>query len=225
MTYEEVVELALSRTMELSDTVPSTRRPLYRRINLREQELARLAGRENPEYTGRSGILVLTADSAPLSALDTEEYWCEEPVRVTIADPGDSAWAEDTTVSIVTTIDPEAGLPPRAVLRSGSLEGFQGELEGVTSLWVYFTTIPTPSPTDESGSRLVTLRSGPAEELLVIDLTRYLLQKALRLEPETQAQQLNLLKAEEEEYLASFLAHVREYGALATARRHGRKEA
>lgn len=214
MTYEEVVEASLSRTLEWDGEFPSTRLPLYRRIGTRQQQLFTKASKMNPAYYGVKAGAALDAnleldlrDMAGVPAVNQ----AVGVQRVEIGDHGTSAYADGDRVAIVDIDDIEADLAPRVFLRDFVLGSIGTDLTNVTSLCVYYPRYPDMPANTEDGSTDIEI-SETFSELLVIDLTKYLLRKTLGLEQAVKATLMGALDEEEQEELAVYTADIGAFG-------------
>ncbi len=214
MTYEEVVEAALSRTLEWDGEFPSTRLPMYRRIGTRQQQLFTKASKVNPAYYGVKAGAALDAnleldlrDMAGVPAVNQSVG----VQRVEINDAGTSSYTTGDRVAIVDIDDIEADLAPRVSLRDFILKSIGTDLNNVVSLCVYYPRYPDMPDNDEDGTTDIEL-SETFSELLVIDLTKYLLRKTIGLEQSVKATLMGALDEEEQEELAVYLADVGAFG-------------
>jgi hypothetical protein len=204
MTVQEIVEAALARAMEFSDKVPNTFSVSVGRMNQRHQQLfARIAER-NRDYAGRDAELTLTAGACDTADLDPL------PMRislVTIDDPGSSSWPVGRPVKVVPVDDLDCALPPRMTLRDGILQQVGTDLQGVTSVRVWYAKRPADL---ESGADVPAM---PAQyhELLVIDLAKSMIRKTIALNATSRKEILDVFTVEEEEVLADFDAHLRNF--------------
>lgn len=215
MTVEDVVQAALARAMEFSDSVPSTRSVMYRRVGVRQQQIVAKAAAQNAEYFGVCAVGDLVAGAVDLRAMTPPSVARAERIdKVEIENAGTSVYAAGTEIHVVALLDPAAALAPRATLRNGVLRQVGSDLAGVVSAKVHYAYQPAAVlPTDEARSVEI---PEPYSELLVLDLAKELLKKTLELETATKAAALEVLGAEEAEMLADFSAHVGGYAPLTT---------
>jgi hypothetical protein len=221
MTYEEVVEAAMARGLDWDADFPSTRLPLYRRIGTRQQQLFTVASKANPDYYGVKAGAALDAndeldlrDLAGLPAVDQ----AAGVQRIEIGDHGTSSYADGDEVHTISIDDPDAALAPRVTLRDFVIKGYGTDLDNVTSLCVYYPRYPDMPENDEDGSSELTM-ADRYSELLVIDLTKYLVKKTLTLEADVKSRILEELKVEEQELFASYMSDVGAF-TIGQSRRH-----
>jgi hypothetical protein len=225
-TVDELVDQALARALEFGDGFPSTRSLLYRRLGVRQQQLFATAARVNPEYFGTSTVRnVDPTGTVDLKTLGDPNAPNPVPAvetisRIEIADPGTSGLNPGTEINIVPLTDPDAAFPPRVTIRDGIIRQVGNELQGVTSIRIYYSRRPFRiGPTD--GNREIELPE-PFHELLVVDLARWMLRKQATIPTEVRQIALAALDAEEQEMLANFLASVKEITTPAERGRFGR---
>jgi len=214
VTYEEVVVAAMARGLDWDADFPSTRLPLYRRIGKRQQQLFTKASKVNPDYYGvKAGAALDANDELDLRDLEAAPSVDQAAgvQRVEISDAGTSSYATGDKVSIVSVDDIEAELAPRMTLRDFVLKGVGTDLANVVSICVYYPRYPDMPANDEDGSTVLQL-SETYSELLVIDLTKYLVKKTLSIEADVKAKILETLNAEEQEELGIYLAEVGTFG-------------
>lgn len=214
MTYEEVVEAALSRTLEWDGEFPSTRLPMYRRIGTRQQQLFTKGSKVNPTYYGVKAGAALDANRE----LDLRDMAGVPAVnqavgvqRVEIGDPGTSTWVAGDRVAIVDVDDIEADLAPRVTLRDFVLKAVGTDLDLVTSLCVYYPRYPDMPANTEDGTTDVEM-SETFSEMLVIDLTKYLLRKTLGIESGVKTAMMAALAEEEGEEMAVYVMDIAAFG-------------
>lgn len=201
MTADEVCEAALARCAEFSDRVPSARSVMYHRINARQQQLFSHIADMEPEYFGVSETLALTAGSVDLATLDPQ---AERVTHVEIDDIGTSPYTTGTRVNVVPVMDPTAALAPRCTIRDFVLTGVDTDLALVTSLEIHHSK---RAATVDDGADVIEL---PAQftELLVIDLARHQMRKALSLDEKVRTEIQALLTAEESEMMKDLDRHL-----------------
>jgi len=209
MTYDEVVDAALARASSFGHSYPGTRMLLYRRISYCQRQLyAKAAGWDEDRF-GTMGDHTLTAGSVDLSAERIEALH-----RVEILDAGASSYAAGDQVSIIKIADPEAALAPRATFRSGVLAGYGAELDDVTSVRIYYADTPASQTTGAA----TTVIPEPFDELLVVDLARHMMKKAVDVDGGVRTTSAQLLEAEMMEMLGDFQVHVMRQAASAESR-------
>lgn len=211
MTFEEIRQAALARLMEFTDRAPSGQAVPYRRIAVRQQFLFAEAARANPEYAGVCAVGGVVNGAADLAQMAPPVKRPEAITLVEVVDGGET-WPAGTRITIVPTEDPD-GIPPRARLRNRVIVGVGDELGNVASIRVHYPYIPEGPAPAENGEREVEM-AGPYDELLVIDLTRELMRKALTVAPDDRLAVVNLLNEEEAPLLAAWLAHAAGYAPI-----------
>lgn len=219
MDYEAVRKAALARLGEFTDRTPSGRAVPYRRIAVREAELFAIAAKENQEYAGVSAIGAIDEDGAAdirgiAAPLPVPELLTKIIVATLTddADPEELSFAVGDEVTIVSIADRD-GVAPRATLRDGVLRGVDEDFAFVEEVEVFYPYRPDPAAADEDGTRAVQLVD-PYDELLVIDLAREYIRKAMTLDKTTRGEVVALLDAEEARMVPNFLAHVRTFAPV-----------
>lgn len=214
MTCEEIALQALARAYEVTQTVPSVRSVMYRRIGVRQQMIMLAAAKTNPDFYGTSATGDLDDGALDFADLeDTEGAGIPSAIaKVTIADPGTSDWAANTEVVVVAETDIAAAIPPRATVRDRVLRGVEDELDGVTSLTIFYAR---EGPVYDGTSRDVAVElANPWSELLVMDLARMLIAKSPASQSPQGAIVLKALDDEEQGMMADFLAYVSDYAPM-----------
>jgi len=212
LTVEGVVVQAMVRAHEVTHNVPATRSIAYRRIGIRQQELFAMADKANHEYNGVSATANITGGVVDLATIVDPVPVPEELTRLEVADPGSSPFPAGTKIHPVAVADQWAAIPPRVTIRNRLVKQVGLDLSGVFSLRIFYVyRPPVYCPTDDC--EVVRLRS-PYDELLVIDLAKWLLMKAPYIEAATLQRALGVLNAEEGSVLSEYLAHVRAYVPL-----------
>lgn len=222
MTYDEIVDAALARAMDFGNDFPTTRRVQYRRIEIRQSEIFSGAARVNPDYFGVNVVGVLDGDGlVDLADLDVETAVADPTssiTRVEIRDPGAHPTLEcGKEVSLVTPNDREAALAPRMTLRNFTLKPIPGDMDGVVSVCVYYSYRPKPHTAPMDGTEEAELPSF-YQELLVLDLTKWLLKMSISMATETKAAALGVLSDEEKGMLTTFMAEVADYAGAQASR-------
>lgn len=214
MLFEDVRQAALARLGEFTDKFPHGTQVPFRRIGVRQQELFGIAANENPEYAGMCATGDVVTGAINFSSMVPPVYTPERVTRIEISElaggyPGALAVGNEITVVPIADQD---GLVPRATLRNGVLKQVAADLTGVTKVLVYYPYRPAQTAASETGTRVVEVPD-PYSELLVIDVARDYVRKALQL-GEARGEILTLLADEEEPLLAGWVAHVREYAPI-----------
>lgn len=209
MTADELAELALARVSIFTKNFPTTRGIMYRRIGVRLRQLQMKAMKANGDFLGVFATADLTAGAADLNDVVEPTPTPGSIQRITVADPGTSALVAGDEIAIVPLSDPTAAIAPRCTLRDGVLESVGSDLDGVTSIRVDYARLgKVLTATDKA--TVVDLME-PWIELLVIDLTSYLLSLTTEMDETKKASALALLSAEETEMFDDFMAFVRDY--------------
>ena len=94
------------------------------------------------------------------------------------------------------------------------------DLAGVTSIRAYYSARPFRIDPDD-GAVVIRLPE-PFHDLLVVDLTQYLLRKTATIAAEVRGVAMQSLKVEEDELLVNFLEDVRAYTSASEKGRFGR---
>lgn len=216
MTAEEITLAALFRALEFTNTVPSTRSVLYRRIGVRQQQLFARAASVNADYFGICATGGLDDGAADLGDFAPPVEAPESITRVEIADPGSSPYDEGTEIRVVPSTDVGVELPPRMTLRNRVLRQVSTDLAGVLSIRVAYSRVPLAiGPAD--GAVTVQIPA-PHDELLVVDLTKTMLTKGVDMDGAARGAALELLATEEAELLLAFDSHVASFAGNRSAR-------
>lgn len=216
MTFEDISVAALARASGYGVPVSETRSLHYRRIGLRQQQIFAEAARLNPEFFGVCAVAPVIEGTVNLRTIEDPPVPLPELVTRfevhEVAEPEDpeseeeSPYPPGTEIHPIRVQDPSAALPPRATLRDGVLQGWQGELDTVARVKVYYSRLPAPGrPTD--GDRQVEIPY-PHEEILVVDLAAWLIQHSLAADPEVRSASLALLREEESVLLGEWAGYV-----------------
>lgn len=227
MIAEDIAVMALGRAIEFSTKVPRARSVMYRRIGIRQQQLFTRASKINPEWAGvlATAPISLWANvrAVDLADLVDPTEAADLITRIEIANKGTSAYVSGQEVNIVTVADPGCADAPRVLLRNRMILAYNSELDNVTSLNVYYSRIPLAiAPTDATCDIEL---PDPHSELLVVDLTRHLLQITIALAPTERTAALAALDAEEKELLMLFDDHVARHSDATQARFGGSRYA
>lgn len=218
VTLNDVVTIALARLQEYNLPAPPVRSLLYRRIGIRQQELAIVASRANRDYYGVAGLATVVAGAIDINDIAPPVPWPEFIHKVQVgAIAGGATVAVGDEVSIVRLGDESAEEAPRVTMRSGVMRQVGTDLNGVTTLKVYYSKIPELYAVAEDGSSQTVIPS-PFDQLLVLDLVALMLKRALRgdasdLQTTTA---LTALAEESSAWEAKWVAHVSAYGTPRT---------
>ena len=221
MTYDEIIDNAKSRSLDFGATFPTTKRVLYRRIEIRQQELFSAAARVNPDYFGVSATGILDANGAA-DIKDQEAAPNVDPAanvtRVEVEDAGTHpTLVSGDEISIVSISDVKAALAPRMTLRNFVLRQVGTDLAGVVSICAFYGFRPENKTTPLDGSETAELPD-VFQELLVYDVVKFLLKQTLDMDVATKTGALALLEAEESEMSASFVAEVGDFAGAQVSR-------
>lgn len=221
MTYDEIIENAKSRSLDFGATFPTTKRVLYRRIEIRQQELFSAAARVNPDYFGVSATGTLDAEGN-VDIKDQQASADVDPAanitRVEVEDAGTHpVLVSGDEVHIVSLNDVRAALPPRMTLRNFVLRQVGTDLAGVVSVCAFYGYRPENKTTPLDGSETAELPD-VFQELLVYDIVKFLLKQTLDMDVATKTGALALLDTEESEMSASFVAEVTDYAGAQVSR-------
>jgi len=218
-TFEQIHKAALSRALDLNVRVPGSASLAYRRISVRQQTLFGWVAGINPAYYTIQAIGTLDAgggidlramlgdgvrEAAAVVAVYVESMVAFEP-------PAEAPYAVGDRIALVPPQDdPTAYLAPRATIRDHAFEPVGADLADVLTIRMHYAYRSDPVADEEDGTSEIAMES-PFDELLVIDLTRYLTRKTLKMEAASKTAIINELNEEEKELLASFEAHVRRF--------------
>lgn len=213
LTMEDIVVQGLSRVQEYARSYPAVRSVLYRRIGIRQHQLAAMAAKVNRDFYGVAANAVVTAGAADVNDIAFPVPSPEMIQRIEVgAISGGVSPAVGDQVSIVRLGDETAEEAPRVTFRAGVLRQVGTDLATVTSLKVYYSKLPDMpglAGTD------VTAIPEPHTELLVIDIAKIVIERANLAEvgklPVYQA-----LLDEEKAGVADWLAHVAQWGGTRT---------
>jgi hypothetical protein len=221
MTFDEIVDNGKARALDFGATFPSTKRVLYRRIEIHQQELFSQATRVNPDYFGVSATGTLDATGAT-DIKDQQASVNVDPAanitRVEVEDAGTHpTLVTGDEIHVVSLNDIEVAFPPRMTLRNFILRQVGTDLAGVVSVRASYGYRPENKATPLDGSEVAEL---PAvyQELLVIDLTKWMVRMTLALETQIKAAALAALSEEEGEMVGAFMAEVTDYAGAQVSR-------
>jgi hypothetical protein len=222
MTFQDIVDNAKARAIDFGATFPTTARVLFRRIEIRQQEIFSAASRVNPDYFGvsASGVVdpvTLSADLKDMeAAVDVDP--ASQVSRVEVQDPGTHpTLVAGDEINVVSLHDIAAALAPRMTLRNFVLTSVGQEVAGVATVLVFYGYRPENKTTPLDGTEPAELPD-VYQELLVIDLVKWMLKQTVELAPETKAPALAVLSEEEEEMQGAFMAEVTDYGGAQVSR-------
>lgn len=221
MTFQEIVDNAKARATDFGATFPSTARVLYRRIEIHQQELFSQATRVNPDYFGVSAEGTLDANGAA-DIKDQQASLGVDPAanitRVEVDDAGTHpTLVTGDEINVVSLNDVEAALAPRMTLRNFLLKQVGTDLAGVVSINAFYSYRPENKTTPLDGTEDAELPP-VYQELLVIDLTKWMVRMTLALTTEVKAASLAALSEEEDEMSGIFLAEVTDYAGAQVSR-------
>lgn len=212
-TFEQIRQAALVRLGEFSDRWPDGRQGPYRRIGTRQQQLFADAANENPEYSGVCAVGTVDSGNVDLLSMSDPVATPERITKIVVKTvTGQVVYPIGTEVTVVTIQDPD-GIAPRAYLRNGKLYGYNGELDTVASVEMFYPYRPEPTASTESGTRVIEI-ADPHSELLVVDLAQDYAKKAIGLDKETRAAVIQYFAAEEAALSVNWLRHVREFAPV-----------
>lgn len=212
-TFEDIRQAALVRLGEFSDRWPDGRQGPYRRIGTRQQQLFADAANENPEFSGVCAIGSVDAGNVDLTSMSDPVETPERITKIVVKSlTGQAVYPIGTEITVVSIQDPD-GIAPRAYLRNGKLYGYNGELDLVSTVEIFYPYRPQPTASTESGTREVEI-ADPHSELLVVDLAQDYAKKAIGLDKDTRAAILAYFASEESMLTESWLRHVREFAPI-----------
>ncbi len=221
MTYDEIIDNAKSRSLDFGATFPTTKRVLYRRIEIRQQELFSAANRVNPDYFGKSATGTLDATGAAdikdqQAAVDVDP--AANITRVEVEDAGTHpTLVTGDEVHIVSLSDVRAALAPRMTLRNFILRQVGTDLAGVVSICAFYGFRPENKTTPLDGTEVAELPD-VFQELLVYDLVMFMIKQTLDMDVTLKTGALAVLQEEVNEMSAGFLAEVADYAGAQVSR-------
>lgn len=210
LTCGQVHKNALARAWQATKEIPTPEALAFRRVGVYQQTLIAAAGKENPEFYGASATTSLVGGAADFGDI-------ADPVPVpalidAIVIGAASGYAGGTEISIVPASDPASGVRPRATLRDLVLRGIGTDLDGVSSVTMYYTRqAPMYGPDDRD--TVVELAS-PHDELLVIDLAEYMLARSPSASSAAVVALLAAMANEKKEALGQFMDYVKNYAPM-----------
>ena len=221
MTFQEIVDNAKSRGLDFSVTYPTTERVLFRRIEIRQQELFSAATRVNPDYFGKSATGTLDANGF-VDIKDQQASVDVDPAanitRVEVEDAGTHpTLVTGDEINIVSISDVEADLPPRMTLRNFVLRQVGTDLAGVVSVCAFYGYRPENKATPLDGTEEAELPS-VYQELLVMDLTQWLVQQTLEMDAGRKTAALEVLSVDEGQMMDAFLQEVADFAGAQVSR-------
>ena len=221
MTFDEIVDNAKARATDFGATFPSTKRVLYRRIEIHQQELFSQATRVNPDYFGVSATGTLDANGF-VDIKDQQASVGVDPAanitKVEVEDAGTHpTLVTGDEISIVSISDIEAELAPRMTLRNFALRQVGTDLAGVVSICAFYGYRPENKATPLDGTEDAELPP-VYQELLVIDLAKWMVRMTLAMETEIKAAALAALSEEEDAMNGTFMAEVVDYAGAQVSR-------
>jgi hypothetical protein len=140
----------------------------------------------------------------------------ESVSRVQVEAHGTSLYADGAQVHVVSIVDPDVALAPRVFLRDGILGQVGTDLTGVTSLRVFYSRRPDAIGAGDGADDIELPEA--FQELLVVDLAKYLFAQLLDVDPQRRAPPMAALDAEEKALLADFDHQLRALGGALESR-------
>ena len=222
-TVDDIVTAALSRADDFGTAYPGARSVLYRRLSNRGHQLFALAANINSDFFNVSAVGTLA--SGDVSFFSMGESTAGNPTfapllvtRVEIADKGTSPYTNGDEVNIVSHNDgANAAKAPRATIRNDAIVQYGTDLALVTSLRMYYARRPFRLDPSDGGATVDFPETH--EELLVIDLTKWIIRKADNPSVERRSAAQASLDEEEKELLVNFVQEVEQFtSAVETGR-------
>lgn len=175
MTVQEAIDLARARVAELGATVPGTTSLMVERISQMQQRIFAAGAQWNPDYWGTCIVGVLDGYKMDLLAIVDPLEIVETITRIEVADAGTSQLNAGDEISVVTLSDMDAEIAPRCLVRRKIIQGVGKDLDGVTSIRVFYSPSPVPiAPTDLDRKLEI---PKPHDGIVPLDLALYLLDK------------------------------------------------
>lgn len=215
LAVEEIVVQGLARVQEFTRSYPAVRSVLYRRVSIRQQELAAMAAKVNRDYFGAAASVVLIAGAADLNDIIAPVPVPEMIHKIQVDTIGAGALvAVGDEVSIVRLGDEIAEESPRVTLRAGVLRQYKADLLNVTGLKVFYSKIPDSLLSTELGTTVVAIPA-PYDELLVLDIAELIVERALHGDPNDVAKKttLDAIESEVTAWEGKWIAHAGLFGA------------
>lgn len=215
-TALQIAQAGLARALDFRIEAPATESLLYRRMSIRQQEIFAFAAQVNPEYYTIEALGQLDAGGIDMGLMlgdDVKEAVAVVSIIVEtlIGSPSEDAPALGDTIHMVpASDDPRAYLAPRVRVRNKIIQQIDTDLVDVESIRMAYAYRPDPLAENETGTTEVELEA-PFDELLVVDLARWLARKSLSLEPATKTAIIESLSAEEKDLIGQFEAHLRRF--------------
>ncbi len=221
MTFDEIVDNAKARAMDFGATFPSTKRVLYRRIEIHQQELFSKAARVNPDYFGKSATGTLDVNGF-VDIKDQQASVNVDPAanitRVEVEDSGTHpTLVTGDEIHLVPLNDVEVAFAPRMTLRNFVLRQVGTDLAGVVSVCAFYGYRPENKTQPLDGSEDAEL---PAvyQELLVLDLVKWMLKQTISMDTQAKAAAIEILVQEQGQMDGTFLAEVADYAGAQVSR-------
>ncbi len=221
MTFDEIVDNAKARAVDFGATFPSTKRVLYRRIEIYQQELFSKAARVNPDYFGKSATGTLDANGF-VDIKDQQASANVDPAanitRVEVEDAGTHpTLVTGDEIHLVSINDVEAAFAPRMTLRNFVLRQVGTDLAGVVSVCAFYGYRPENKTQPLDGSEIAEL---PAvyQELLVLDLIKWMLKQTISIDSGAKAAAIEVVELEQGAMDGTFLAEVADFAGAQVSR-------
>lgn len=221
MTFDEIVDNAKARAVDFGATFPSTKRVLFRRIEIHQQELFTKAARVNPDYFGKSATGTLDANGF-VDIKDQQASVDVDPAanisRVEVEDAGTHpTLVTGDEIHLVSINDVEAAFAPRMTLRNFVLRQVGTDLAGVVSVCAFYGYRPENKTQPLDGSEVAEL---PAvyQELLVLDLIKWMLKQTISIDSGAKAAAIEVVELEEGAMDGTFLAEVADFAGAQVSR-------
>ncbi len=221
MTFDEIVDNAKARAVDFGATFPSTKRVLYRRIEIYQQELFSKAARVNPDYFGKSATGTLDVNGF-VDIKDQQASANVDPAanvtRVEVEDPGTHpTLVAGDEIHLVSINDVEAAFAPRMTLRNFVLRQVGTDLAGVVSVCAFYGYRPENKTQPLDGSEIAEL---PAvyQELLVLDLIKWMLKQTISIDSGAKAAAIEVVELEQGAMDGTFLAEVADFAGAQVSR-------
>ena len=225
MTLEELRIAALARAVDYGIKAPVGRSPAYRRVSVRQAQLFSRASKLNPDWAGVQATVPLVAWASSLAVDLADLVDPAEPAelitRVEIADKGGSNYVNGQEVNLVKLVDANVADPPRATVRNLVVQGVGNDFLNVTSLRVFYSRVPATMDDPGCSPEIPT----PHDELLVIDLTKWITKKTISIDSGTKTAIIATLDAEEKEALDIFDEYIMRFSDATVSRFGGSRYA
>ena len=208
MTPAEAVLNAQALCSDYTEQFPASDKAAFLRLDTHQHHLFGDASAWDPEHFGADEALDVQTGQVllPRTVARVSDVYVE--------DPGCSKWKAGRRVNIVPANDYHRHMAPRVFIRSLRLVGVEQDIVDVQSVRVYFARYPAKIGLDGTigGHEDADMDlPEPWTNLLVIDLARDLIRRAIALEGDMKTRALDRLDEQYETEFKKFEKHVVRY--------------